>query len=162
MAGEQPGLVSAPVERQARFVDELSFAHQPADLVAIAGSFGLPLGGLVVVAAIAQLVVLELEEKSGDLVVEVRRIESARIRPRLCIQRPSERCRFIVERQQERRRVERRVDALVVRGPLEDDRPEQLAGDRARQLVRPELVDDPELLVRDEQEQPEQLRLDRA
>ena len=57
--------------------------------------------------------------------------------------------------------VERRVDALVVRGALEHDRPEELARDRARQLVRPELVDDPELLVRDEQEQPEQLRLDR-
>src|SRR4029079_7398841 len=55
VAGEQPGLVSAPVQRQARFVDELTFTHQSADLVSIAGTFGLPLGGLVVVAAIAQL-----------------------------------------------------------------------------------------------------------
>ena len=44
--------------------------HQPADLLAIAGPFGLPLGGLVVVAAVAQLVVLELEQEAGDLVVE--------------------------------------------------------------------------------------------
>ena len=80
---------------------------------------------------------------------------------RLGIQRPGERRRFVVEREQQRGAVERRVDALVVGLALEDDRPEQLAGDRARQLVRPELVDDPELLVRDEQEEPEQLRLDR-
>ena len=53
------------------------------------------------------------------------------------------------------------MDALVVGRTLEHDRPEQLAGDGARQLVGSELVDDPELLVRDEQEQAEQLRLDR-
>ena len=50
------------------------------------GSFGLALGGFVVVAAIAQLVVLELEEQSGDLVVESGRGRaSARVRARLGI-----------------------------------------------------------------------------
>ncbi len=52
------------------------------------------------------------------------------------------------------------MDPLVVRRPLEDDRPEQLAGGCRRQLVRAELVGDAELLLRDEEDQAEQLLLD--
>ena len=51
---------------------------------------------------------------------------------------------------------------MVVGCALEDDRPEQLAGQRRRQLVRTELVGDAELLVGDEQEQAQQLGLDRG
>ena len=50
---------------------------------------------------------------------------------------------------------------MVVGRPLEHDRAEQLARHRARELVGPEFVDHPELLVRDEQEEPQQLRFDR-
>ena len=53
------------------------------------------------------------------------------------------------------------MDPRVIWCPQEDDRPEQLARDRARQLIGTQLVDDAELLVRDEQEQPEELGLDR-
>ncbi len=88
-------------------------------------------------------------------------VEGPGIGTRLGIQRPGERRRFVVEREQEGRAVERRVDPLVVGLALEHDRAEQLAGDGRGQLVRPELLDDPELLVRDEQQEPEQLRLDR-
>ena len=65
MAGEKPGLVAAPVKRQARFIDLTSFEHEPSDGFTVVRSFRLGLGGFVVVAAIAQLVVLELEEQSG-------------------------------------------------------------------------------------------------
>ena len=75
MAGEQPGLVSAPVERQARFIDLTSFEQQPGDRLSIAGPLGLPLGGLVVVAAVAQHVVLQLDQQPGDLVVELLGLE---------------------------------------------------------------------------------------
>ena len=51
------------------------------------------------------------------------------------------------------------MDARVVGAALDDDRPEQLASDGARELVRPELIGDTDLLVRDEQKQPQQLRL---
>ena len=85
MAGEQPGLVSAPIEGQAHFIDLTSFEHESADGLAIAGPFGLPLGGLVVVAALAQLVVLQLDEQSGHFVVESRRVELPRSGTRLCI-----------------------------------------------------------------------------
>ena len=143
MAGQEPGLVSAPVERQARFIDLASFEHQPFDRLAIGGALGLPLGGLVVVAALAQQVILELDQQPGHLVVEPRGGETARVGSRPGHQRPSERGGFIVEGLQEALPGEGRMDPLIVRGTLEDDRPEQLARDGAWQLVRPELVDHP-------------------
>ena len=51
---------------------------------------------------------------------------------------------------------------MVIRGALQDDRPEQLARERRGQLVRSELLGDPELLLGHEEEQPEQLGLDRG
>src|SRR4029077_11007213 len=63
-AGEQPGLVSAPIEGQAHFIDLTSFEHESADGLAIAGSFGLPPGGLFGVASLAHRVVLQLDEQS--------------------------------------------------------------------------------------------------
>ena len=65
-------------------------------------------------------------------------------------ERLRQRANFRIEREQQPVPVEGRVDALVVGGPLQHDRPEQLARDGARQLVRPELVDDAQLQVRDE------------
>jgi hypothetical protein len=82
VAGEQPGLVSAPVQRQAHFVDLTSFEQQPADRLAIAGPLGLRLGGLVVVAALSQRVVLELEQEARDLVVELCGVEAPGVGPR--------------------------------------------------------------------------------
>jgi len=43
------------------------------------------LSGFVVVAAFAQLIVLELEEETGDLVMEIARVERPWIRTRLGI-----------------------------------------------------------------------------
>ena len=110
----------------------------------------------VVVAALAEAVVLELEEQAVDLdATSGSRVRSG---PGIGL---GERARSRRRGQPAAPRVERRVDALVVGRALEDDRPEQLAGQGRRQLVRPELVGDAELLVRHEQQQPEQLRLDR-
>jgi hypothetical protein len=63
VAGEQPGLVSAPVQGQAHLIDLTSFEHQPIDRLAICGPLGLPLGGFVVVAALTQSVILQLDQQ---------------------------------------------------------------------------------------------------
>ena len=50
---------------------------------------------------------------------------------------------------------------MIVRGALQDDRPEQLAGRRRGQLVGADLVGRAGLLLRGEQQEAEQLLLDR-
>ena len=70
MTGEQSGLFATSVERPAGFVDLASFVHQSVDRVAVAGSFRLALGGFVVVAALAQLVILEFQEELIEYVAK--------------------------------------------------------------------------------------------
>ena len=51
---------------------------------------------------------------------------------------------------------------MVVRSSLEHDRAVQLASEGAGQLVRTELVGNAQLLVRDQEQEAEQLGLDRG
>ena len=136
--------------------------HQPVDRVAIAGSLGLALGGFVVVAAFAQLVVLELEEQSG-------RSRSGGRRRRACAGSGPGLAYNA--------RASAAVSSSTARSsaaPSNGGWTPWSSGSRWSTIARnssratvlgswsgPELVGHPELLVRDEQQEAEQLALDR-
>src|SRR4029453_17069327 len=117
-------------------IDLALFALQTVDGVGLARPFGLSQGGLEVLAALADPVVLDVEEQARDL---------AGLRRRLLQRhhRLGERSDLVVgETGDESGRIEWRMDPVVVRRPGDDERTEQLAGERARQLVGPELLGD--------------------
>ena len=95
--GEHSGLVKSSIERSTRFVDLAPLQEQPIDRGRVTGPLGFGLGGFVVVAAFAQLVVLELQEEPGDLVGQLAWLERARVGTGLRVQRPGERGRLVVD-----------------------------------------------------------------
>ena len=152
---------ATPVQGPTLLIDLPFLREQPDDRLAVARAFGLRLLGLVELAPRLEPLRLQGEEAVLHRIGDLRGREGRRIGPLLRVDRERERARLLVEPVEEAAPVEGGRDPVVVRGAHQDDRPEELAGRRARQEVRPELGADPRLLVREEEDQPEQLGLDR-
>ena len=157
--GEEMGLVATAVQRLALLVHGLALAQELVDRRAIGGLLGLRERRVDVVGALVQRALLEIDGQTLDLVGEIRLGQCARVRIAAGDHGLGERRGLRVEALDQRRQAERRVHALVVGLAGEHDGAEQLARDGARQLVRPDRVDDPQLELRHEQEQAQELRL---